>query len=244
MNKITQVIPYYRNPKMLKEVHIPQWNEYPDDVLEHLTIYIIDDCSPEPALSILESAPARVKERIRAYRIDTDIPWNQHGARNLGASLAAKGWLLMTDIDRVILTHDMQRIMKMDLDGYHHYKPFGIKMGERLESDDKIPVNQFLCTREDYWVIGGYDEDYCGCYGGDGPFLKALAKRSPLRMMEDVRMIRYHTDMENMDATTTDLDRRKGKVSEYQTLQKAKKRAGKTKPENPMRFEWHETRLR
>jgi len=243
VNNITVIIPYYRNPRMLEEVHIPNWGDYTDDMLAHLKIIYVDDCSPEPAYPILCKAPQRVRNRIEAYRINEDIPWNQHGARNLGAYVAPEGWLLVMDMDRIILKYDMHRMLNRDLDDYHHFKPYGIKMGKRLQSDDKVPVNQFLCTREDYWKVGGYDEDYCGCYGGDGPFLKALEKYAPLRTMEDVRMIRYHTDMDNTDATTTDLKRDKGHNSEYQRRQKEKQRTGKTKPVNPLRFSWQKTPL-
>jgi hypothetical protein len=77
----TLIVPYYRNPVMLRE-QIKAWEDYPDAV----SIILVDDGSPEPALEVVrEHAPAALLPRLTLYRIDVDIPWNRGGARNLGA---------------------------------------------------------------------------------------------------------------------------------------------------------------
>jgi hypothetical protein len=86
VNDFTLVVPYYRNPEMLR-AQAALWRAYPPGV----RIIVVDDGSPEPAAPILAEvmgeAPGDV---LQCYRIAVDIPWNRGGARNLGTpSMAA-----------------------------------------------------------------------------------------------------------------------------------------------------------
>ena len=237
MRKISLIQPYYRNPLMLFKHTLPQWEEY-ECVFDNVYFLLIDDCSPqsETALEVIKQfgISEGLKKRLRLYRVINDISWNQHGARNLGAKECPTEWAFFMDMDRILLRNDLKRLLKRYLDVNKHYKPRGIKMGQRLESDDKLPVNQFLTTIDNFWKTGGYDEDYCGCYGGDGPFLKALEKVAPLEILEDIRLIRYHGDIPGLDSFTSDLVRDKS----YHNIAIRKKRQGLTKPVNPIRFNW------
>jgi hypothetical protein len=91
---ITLVMAYYENPTML-QVHLKNWKEtYPDDVKARMRVIIVDDGSPRnPAVNQVRSFALREGDlgRFHAfeiYRIDTNIPWNQDGARNLGMMVA------------------------------------------------------------------------------------------------------------------------------------------------------------
>lgn len=242
MRPITWIMPFYRNAPMLA-VHIENWSLYPADVLAGLTIILVDDGSPEADRpdELLRAAPKAVRDRVRLLRVLVDIPWNQHGARNLGAKVAANEWLLVTDIDRILLAHDMRALMSVKLKTSRYYKPWGVRMHVKLPKADpeKGPYNQFLVHRSVYWKAGGYDEDYCGCYGGDRQFLEALGKVAKRTRLDSARMYRYNryvvpgANTEGLDRSTKELARRKAQ----------KIARGDTVARNPIRFKWREIKL-
>lgn len=243
--KIAMVIPYYRNPKMLA-LHVRTWLRYDIDILANLSIYLIDDCSPEPAEPIivnelancekpLFSNRAMLRSRLHVYRVQDDIKWNQHGCRNLGAQKASESWLFMIDIDRILPANEMRRMMYRPLSGANFYKPCQLRTARGgLVDNEKLPVNQFLISRDLYWKVGGYDEDYCGTYGGDGVFHRAIEEHAELQVMPDVRMIHYNREAVP-DANTQDLDR---KNNNYRERLSEKKERGDVFPENPVRFKY------
>jgi len=238
MKKITLIIPYYRNPEMLK-IHCETWNQYTKEIWDKLDIILIDDCSPEPASMILKSYLGLAAcNNLKLYRVEKDIPWNQHGCRNLGAKLATTEWLLLTDMDRIFPCEEMFQLVNYGLDEENHYKPDQLKISkDNFIEYGGIPGNQFLVTKENFWKVGGYDEDYCGTYGGDSALLKPLEKIAPLMLLPDVQMRHYTTEAVK-DANTTTLDRRGEYHEKYKTIAKDKKARGDIFPNNPIRFEY------
>lgn len=242
---LSWVIPFYRNLPML-ELHLENWASFEKQVLEHLTIFLVDDCSPldERPDDLLRLAPAELRKRIRLLRVIDDIPWNQHGARNLGAKLSKTVWILLTDIDRIVPAHDMRILLSRSLDVRKYYKPLQYIARAKMplsELNERAPYNQFLCTRKAYWRAGGYDEDYCGSYGGDSPFLNALKRQANFQRMTDVRMLRYNRHVLD-GANTADLDRVAAKA-EYARRFASKNKSGKTASVRPVRFRWTEIKL-
>jgi len=248
MTRLTIVNPYYRNPEMLG-ILLDNFARYPGGTKKMIEWIIVDDHSPEPARDAIKEwvltteveKPHEVTARIKLLRIDDDIPWNQHGARNLGARVANSPWLLMCDMDRLIVSDHMNQVLNYIIEGKmspgHHYKATGMNMKyATVWGNEKPIVNQFFCTKDAYWDCGGYDEDYCGVYGGDGPLLRALEKKYPLKTMRDIIMFRYDRHIVP-DATTLDLPRDRG---DYARLSKQKQREGRTEPRDPVRFSWHE----
>lgn len=238
MPLLTIVNPYYRNPEML-QLLIDNFDRYDSRTKLDIEWIIVDDCSPEPAAPIIEKASPSVLHRIHLYRVLDDIPWNQHGARNLGAQQAVAPWLLMADMDRMVLAADMRmvldKIRKGKMTPDHHYKARGYNIKDKYAiSEDKPIVNQFWCTKEAYWDCGGYDEDYCGMYGGDGPLLRSLERNYPLVTMKDIIMFRYDRHIVP-DATTQDLDRSR---DGYGKKTREKRRTGNFTPTDHIRFKW------
>jgi Glycosyl transferase family 2 len=245
MRYLSWVIPYYRNLPMLA-LHLENLSSVALEVMRHLTIFIVDDCSPadERPDVMIRNANDEVRKRIRLLRVLDDIPWNQHGARNLGAKLAKTDWLLMTDIDRIVPAHDLAILVTRRMNDQRHYKPLQYRMRPLMplsELTSRAPFNQFVCTRKAYWKAGGYDEDYCGSYGGDGPFLRELSRIAPLERMQDVRMIRYCRHVLE-GANTATLDRVAGKAL-YSARYKDKHARGAITPTRPIRFRWTEVKL-
>jgi hypothetical protein len=243
IRKLTWIIPYYCNAPMLR-LHMENLASYPAEFLANLRVIYVDDGSPEPERPdrILRGAPSNVKPSLVLYRIKVDIPWNWHGARNLGVKVADSFWLLLTDMDRIFMARDAQRLMTRKLDRAKYYKPTGVDVvGQGQFKLGKLPINQLVCSREQYWHVGGYDEDYAGAYSGDKQFLDALGKFYPREVMEDVRLFRY-TNAILPGSETVGLSRQEGLV-EFRKRHARKVQEGRTTPINPIRFPWMRVEL-
>lgn len=235
MRSITYISPYYLNPDMLK-VHLRTWERYPPEILAHYLFIIVDDCSPQsPAAPlVLANAAEAIRPRIQVYRVLVDIPWNQHGARNLGAKVAPDGWLMMTDMDHQLMAEDAGQLLAVPLDEKRFYYLRRIKAG-RITETERHHCNSFVTTRKAYWECGGYDEDFCGSYGGDGQFIAALSRVVQPEKLDRVSLVRYPRDV-IADASTTTLERAGPHRDEYQ--RRASRRRGVYKAERPIRFQW------
>lgn len=214
---------------------IDTWNSYDDDTRAQVSVALVDDGSPRnPALPVIKANPCKIK--IRLWRILENKPWNQHGARNLAAKVVGGDpWLLMTDIDHLLEADAARRVVAANLKPACHYTFDRVSLPERAPY--KRHCNTFLATRSAYWLAGGYDEDFCGTYGGDGPFLRNLAKVAPERHLDGVQVVRVPRDV-LADASTTEWPRVGEFKEAYRALHKAKNKKGDVKPTNPLRFTW------
>lgn len=233
MNRITLLYPYYENPQMLAH-QVSVWSGYHDAIKEHLEIILVDDASPEnPALPIIRNLDAH----HRLYRIKQDIRWNHPGARNLGFREAVPGWVLATDMDHVVPAPEMQKLIERRWDPSCFYRPARLKMPQ-LE-----PVsphqNSFLIQRDTFLEVGGYDEDYCGYYGGeDGALMAVLDTVSSLMLLDDVYLHLFDNDV-IADANTTAFTRKEGPgYSLNNSYLRAKRSMRPYRAINPIRFDW------
>jgi len=104
MNRVSLVLPYYMNPGML-EKQFALWNSYPEEIKPYLEIVIVDDASPKGQRAeevITEKKLSLGNIRLSLYRVLTELRWNQHGARNIGAHEAHHDFLMLTDMDHMI----------------------------------------------------------------------------------------------------------------------------------------------
>jgi hypothetical protein len=210
---LTIAMPYYENAGMLR-LHYANWLEWAGKHRNALKVIIVDDGSPEnPASNV--PRPYGLPE-IEIYRVTEDRPWHQHAARNLAAHVAPEGWLLLTDMDHMVTPENAGRLFKAlpKLDSEAVY------MLDRVEADTSEPTlgrtgepkphpNSFVLTREMFWRIGGYDEDYCGVYGTDRLFRErafSVGRRDHL----PIPLTRYWRDLVP-DASTTSLPRKEGR---------------------------------
>src|SRR4051812_27854987 len=109
MNRLSFVMPYYDNPVMLAHQY-SVWASYPERLKKRIEIVIVDDGSQsEPASNVLriDNLPS-----LSIYRVLIDKPWNQHGARNLGAKLAEGPWLFLTDMDHVLPSESLEHLLE------------------------------------------------------------------------------------------------------------------------------------
>jgi len=230
--KLKLIYPYYENPEMLS-LQVRNWNSYSDDTKARVTLFVIDDGSPNnhAAKAILKNCDLK----YQLYRVIPNIPWNQHGARNLGAKQAGKGWLYMSDMDILLTPKAITTLLGYPVQTDHHYT-FD-RVFQNNSREPKYHCNTFLVHNTKYWEVGGYDEDYCGTYGGDGPFLRQLEAIAPREHLDCITLVGHERDSIN-DANTTEWDRYGPMKDAYRNLLRKKNKEGNTKAQNPIRFEW------
>ncbi len=208
MKELTLIMPYYDNPTMLAEQQ-RQWHKYPPELRCRLHVIIVDDGSPRwPALpvALANSVEELGLASFRLYRCLVDVRWNWLFCRNLGASEATTSWIFMTDIDHVMPTKTLARI----LDG----KPLNEKKAYRMSRVDapartpyKPHPNTWLMTRALFDKVGGYDERFSGFYGTDGEFRRRVEDRTDgIEILPQI-MVRFPREV-IADASTTTYGRK------------------------------------
>lgn len=241
----TLVIPYYRNPAMLRRQAL-EWQDYPADV----KVVVIDDGSPEPAVdAILGSMAPAYADRAEFYRIDVDIPWNRNGARNLGTHVATTKWVVHTDIDHVMPALTARELAERVFDSsrWYRFRRFRVGKADDTRMKDSLPrdceygevkphVDSFLCTRSAYQAVGGYDEDYSGSLGGSAPFLKRMERIFGEAIVLPYAPLHVYTRHTVPDASDLHLSRDRSRFKELRA------RKGDSAPASQLRFPWHRVR--
>src|SRR6185436_2624647 len=234
------------------------WASYPEHVQRHFRFVVVDDCSRTlSAYETMMNYGGTLPVGLMLYEVLDDRDWNQHGARNLAAREAATAWLLMLDIDHVLTAENATRLV----DEVSAWRTVPVSRRwfkfprERIGAADetrtkdathrhidptisRVPVNPamncFLTSRAAYWAAGGYNEDFCGCYGGDSQFLRELrlVAGEPVEL-SDV-WLQVHTRHSVPDANTVGLDRSPEPMRE----RLADMRGQSLRGHDPVRFKW------
>lgn len=163
---------YVENGKTeLIEVILHQYDSISEEVLNHLEIVLIDDCSPNIE-KLIDTSKYKVK--ISLLRILDNIKWNSGGAKNLGVFVCSSERIIITDIDHFFPEDALVWAMRTELKDseVYHFRRVNTK-GET----ERIHPNTFLMTRDTYIRLYGYDEDFCGIYGDD-IFFRIYMKRN------------------------------------------------------------------
>lgn len=227
-NKLSLVMAYYRAPLMLKR-HTETWGLYSEYVKKRLRVILVDDGSPEPI-----TPPAVKGVEVHVFRIKQNIPWNMDGARNLAMFHCPDKFALMTDMDHLLEPGEAEKLIRNPwLRGYFYY-PSRVDIHG---NEQKRHPNSFVLAVEDFWRIGGYDEDFAGYYGSDANFVKNL--RGVAKPIEvDVFALRHYQGVVP-DASTSDWGR---KTPEYHARNNKYLIGKRARPpyfaENPLRFDW------
>lgn len=197
MRPLTFVSAYYENAGMLREQQ-RCWRELPEDLRAHFHAIVVDDGSPTaPAAPVVE--PTGIAS-FRLFRMLVDVRWNWLACRNLAMTHARTEWVLLTDIDHVVLPATLRRLMVDPLD------PKVVYRLSRVDAPNLTPYkphpNTWVMTRTMFDRVGGYDERFSGYYGTDAEFKeRVLANAKALEMLPEA-MVRYPREV-IADASTT-----------------------------------------
>lgn len=237
---ITIVMAYYENAKMLR-LQMHEWRMYTPSEKQALCAIIVDDGSPRnPAVEVANMYAASVGFPIRVLRIKENKPWNQDGARNLAMKNTLTDWALMTDMDHMLARDQIGKLLDFSS---HVAKRGEYYMPHRVDFDGKANhphANSYLFNVWDFWKMGGYDEDFAGCYGSDGNFRKCARNVLQEKVTTTFKLTRWSGDAIS-DANTKDWGRKDSVYhrSQFPKLE-AKAKGPPYKAEAPIRFTWEQ----
>ena len=230
--KLTLIVPFYQNMAMLVR-QIEEWRKYPRT--EDLQIVLVDDASPHPAERMLQAVAPELPF-MRGFRILKDIPWNRGGARNIGTIEAKTDWILHVDIDHILPVESAEALLKFEPTPGHYYRFARYRVGKAdfTRRKDDLPdecefgrikphMDSYLCERQLYIDLGGYDEDYSGGLGGGTPFVRELQDAAIMIDLPEPYTLHVHTTESVPDASDITLSR---DTSRFKELHREKVRRG------------------
>lgn len=209
MRDLTFICAFYLNQGMLREQQ-RVWGSYADDLKPHFHTIVTDDCSPHsPARDVFE--PVGIASQ-RLYRASVQRRWDWLFCRNLGVAKAQTEWVLVTDIDHILLESTLRTILTTDLDASsvyrfsrvdaHHPFPWNGSL-----TDYKPHPNTWMMTRKMFDRVGGYDERFSGFYGSDSEFRERVQATARAVVMRPEPLVRYPREV-IPDASTTTYERK------------------------------------
>ena len=144
---------------------------FAEEIRSKLSIIVVDDYSDE------SQALPQYDLDITQYRVLTDIPWNQCGARNLGVFMSETPWALLFDVDQ----HPRERGIKYILHHYEQLQPdtmYSFRVSNYLDANDhqalEVHPNTLLVPVTNFKEFGMYDEDFAGNYGYEDLYLPVM----------------------------------------------------------------------
>jgi glycosyltransferase involved in cell wall biosynthesis len=178
--EIAIVMPYYDNPQMWA-YQLEHFRALDPKIAGRLEVIVVDDASPHhPAVDVIEGD---VPLALSVFRIERDKPWNQDAARNIGVHEATAPHVLLTDIDHIVPGATLEGLLSLK----DSSRVFSLGRGAHF-SDAKVAphVNSYFLSKDLYWSIGGYDEDFWGIYGTDKLFRNRVIKRHDIVLKKDL----------------------------------------------------------
>jgi glycosyltransferase involved in cell wall biosynthesis len=227
MPKLSIISHYYNHPEMV-EAQIAYWESLPESFLSQVEFILVDDCSEQiPVFSV-----SRLD--LKVFRVITDLPWNQAGARNLGAFNATGEWALYFDIDQKFYIEPMlnvlanlDRLDRMSMCYFRIKELIDITVNKSLSNHP----NTFLVNLANFKQFAMYDEDFVGHYGYEDLYMPLVwEKHGGKRVLfSDVDFF------EDMAFGTSNLNR---DLSRNLALAQQKMLAGTKNSPGILRFEW------
>jgi hypothetical protein len=166
---LSYVVPVYFNQRGPDAVFslLRRYEKYSAHILDRVHFVVVDDGSP------VNYEMQDLNLNITWLKINEDIPWNQPGARNLGAVYAKSDNILLTDLDFEYPEETLGALAASGPCGRNFYKI-------RIKDPDsgrigKGHANNFFMSRARFLRHFGYDEEFCGHHGAD-----------------DFRFVKYH----------------------------------------------------
>ena len=227
MPKLSVISHYYNHPQMVQN-QIDYWSSLPDSFLSQVEFVLVDDCS--------EQTPVFPATRIdlKVFRVTTDVPWNQAGARNLGAFNASGEWALFFDIDQRFYAEPMAGVLA-SLHTLDKKTMYYMRIKELIDITNNTSLlyhpNTFLVNMANFRHMAMYDEDFAGYYGYEDLYMPQVwEKRGGKRLLLSEPVF-----FEDMGFGTSNLNR---DLSRNLALAQQKMAAGTKNSPGILRFEW------
>jgi predicted glycosyltransferase involved in capsule biosynthesis len=142
-------------------------------------LILVDDGSSPPLRAVCEAVPKRFAFVL--HETHDHRPWTQPRARNRGAALASAEKLVFFDIDHVLTAsvvtacrhypgdklHWIRRPALLDQHGQLLTDAATLAARGPASASPSVHGNSFMIRRRLFQRLGGYDERFCGRYGGD-----------------------------------------------------------------------------
>ena len=169
MSLITVNLSFYNQNDVLVK-HVLGWKSWSKELKEKFSFCIIDDCSKTKAVDVLSEIDLS-DLNLSIYRVQEDLVCNIAGVRNLSAQECKTQWMVILDMDTLIseeLASSMIQLCKAP-------KGSCFKFNRRVPSNPYHPKTGqphpavCLLQLEDYWDVGGCEEDLVGHYGQTDP---------------------------------------------------------------------------
>jgi glycosyltransferase involved in cell wall biosynthesis len=180
--EVAIVMPYYDNPQMWA-YQLEHLRSLDPKIARRLEVIVVDDASPKhPAADVIDGD---VPLALSVFRIERDKPWNQDAARNIGVHEAEAPYVLVTDIDHIVPAATLRGLLTLQ----DPTRVVSLGRGAHF-SDAKVAshVNSYFLSKDLYWTIGGYDEDFWGLYGTDKLFRNRVLKNHEIILREDLTL--------------------------------------------------------
>ena len=189
---LTLMYPCFGQEKRISKL-LKVWDEWSDDVKDHVQINLIDDHGTP---SIEEMLSNRTMDyNISVYRIKDDLPYNIAGALNLGMMLAATPWILTMDTDYSFQPDVMQRLLdfkpnKKEVYGFFLDRAIPHELPER-----NVHTTTFLLHKDTFIDLNGFDEDLTGKWSNElQPKLRGLGLLDP-KFPKDIQGYGYEDNL-------------------------------------------------
>lgn len=177
MKKITINLSFYNQNQVLRQ-HVMLWKSWSEDIRSQFTFCIVDDCSKIPALDILQDIDLTDID-LSIYRVEEDLVCNIAGVRNLAATVCSTEWMVILDMDTMITEELAKEMLELsEIASPATCFKFNRKVTDNPYHQKNNQIHPAVCLlrKEDYWKVGGCEEDLVGHYGQTDPIFWHRAK--------------------------------------------------------------------
>ena len=222
---ITICLSYYNQSLNILLKHIENWKSFPNNILDQFKFCIVDDCSKIPIDQMLKDVDLS-NLSIKLYRVKQDLNCNIGGVRNLAATQCSTPWMVILDMDTVIDRKVATSLVEFSRNNMNNNIAFKFN---RIVPENKNHIKNnkphpavCLIRKEDYWNIGGCDEDFVGNYGQTDPHFWYRAKGIiSVKEKNSVYLLYYPEGESNIDRNRKPnqilFDQKKKKQKEWST---------------------------
>tara|TARA_R110002012_G_scaffold113458_3_gene259546 strand:+ start:10109 stop:10804 length:696 start_codon:yes stop_codon:yes gene_type:complete len=168
MKKITINLSFYNQNKVLVD-QVESWKSWTKDIRDQFSFCIADDCSKVPAMEVLENVDMSDID-LSVYRVNEDLYCNIAGVRNLSAQECKTEWMVILDMDTFVSEELATSMLKLASTRTGEAYKFNRRVVDPKHPKNGQPHPAVCLLRvEDYWNVGGCEEDLVGHYGWTDP---------------------------------------------------------------------------